>query len=82
MRDVLFRGLGPAKFISCLFYRLCICLQFPEPVLNFAQLFHCSVKLCNYTIDFAHRATSILYQVKYILLSGAGEMRSKLRLNY
>ncbi len=60
MGGVPFRRLGTAKFISCLLYCLCVCLQFPETVLNVAQLFDRGVDVGYNTFDFAQGTTSIL----------------------
>ncbi len=82
MGGVPFRALGTAKLVSCLLYCLRVCLQFPETVLNVAQLFNRSVHVGYNTIDFAQGTTSILLWVEYIPFPVGGETQNKLRLNY
>ena len=56
-----------SQTIPCLFHRLGIVLQFPEAVLNAAQLLKHGLDIGNNTIKFAHSTTSSYCSVyKYI----------------
>ena len=64
-----FFGFRPAQTIPCLFDRLGILLDFPQPGLNAAQLFKHGLELRDNAIDFAHS----LLLLKYILFSATEE---------
>ena len=52
-------GFRPAQAIPCLFHRLGLLLDFPQPALNAAQLFKHGLELRDNAIDFAHSTTIV-----------------------